>query len=362
MEQGKYTDSPEWSDIQPIPLDDGSREEENYGGSSNPLAVIAYKPEYLEATSYLRAVMAANEMSERVLRLTEDVISMNPAHYTVWLYRAKILFTLEKDLTKELAWLNKISLKYLKNYQIWHHRQQLMSSREHFPALPSDELDFLMDMFAADSKNYHVWSYRQWLVRHFDLWDEPREISDVNTLLNEDVRNNSVWNHRYLLRFAPRQGPEAAMATGSYTLGGDEKGRLDVVDEDVVDAELGYAQSKIVLAPENRSPWLYARGVLRAAGRPLSEWKGFASRFITEEIVGDAGNDTIIHVKSSIALEWLADVSGEEATHQELEEDARKEKVAEAVKMLKLLKDKYDPIRKNYWDYKIHQLSVAVAV
>lgn len=28
--------------------------------------------------------MAINEMSERVLQLTEDVIMMNPAHYTVW--------------------------------------------------------------------------------------------------------------------------------------------------------------------------------------------------------------------------------------------------------------------------------------
>lgn len=49
-----------------------------------PLATIAYAPDYLEATSYLRAVMAANEMSERALKLTEDVIAMNPAHYTVW--------------------------------------------------------------------------------------------------------------------------------------------------------------------------------------------------------------------------------------------------------------------------------------
>jgi protein farnesyltransferase/geranylgeranyltransferase type-1 subunit alpha len=235
-----------------------------------------------------------------------------------------------------------------------------MSSREHFPALPAGELDFLMEMFAADSKNYHVWSYRQWLVRHFDLWDDPREIAHVDVLLNEDVRNNSVWNHRYLLRFAPRQGPEAAMATGSYTLGGDDKGRLDVVDEDAVDAELAYAQSKIVLAPQNRSPWLYARGVLRAAGRPLSEWKGFASRFITEEIVDE--HNTIVHVKSSMAVEWLADVYGEEAADQELGEDAKKERAAEAVKMLSLLKDKYDPIRRNYWDYKILQLSVPVAV
>ncbi|KAJ5812126.1 hypothetical protein N7474_008427 [Penicillium riverlandense] len=78
MEEKDYSTDPEWADITPIPLDDGS----NSGAA--PLATIAYPPEYLELTSYLRAVMAANEMSERALKLTEDVISMNPAHYTVW--------------------------------------------------------------------------------------------------------------------------------------------------------------------------------------------------------------------------------------------------------------------------------------
>jgi hypothetical protein len=36
------------------------------------------------------------------------------------IYRAKILFALEKDLNEELSWLNDVSLKYLKNYQIWY--------------------------------------------------------------------------------------------------------------------------------------------------------------------------------------------------------------------------------------------------
>lgn len=75
---GKYSSDPEWASIKPIPLDDGSE------SGTTPLATIAYAPEYLEATSYLRAVMAANEMSERALKLTGDVIAMSPAHYTVW--------------------------------------------------------------------------------------------------------------------------------------------------------------------------------------------------------------------------------------------------------------------------------------
>ena len=72
---GRYENSEEWEDIVPIPQDDGG---------PNPLASIAYTDEYSEAMSYLRAVMAKDEKSDRVLDLTEHVISMNPAHYTVW--------------------------------------------------------------------------------------------------------------------------------------------------------------------------------------------------------------------------------------------------------------------------------------
>ena len=72
---GKYYDSDEWEDIFPIHQDDGG---------PNPLAAIAYTEEYSEAMSYLRAVMAKDEKSDRALELTKDIIRMNPAHYTVW--------------------------------------------------------------------------------------------------------------------------------------------------------------------------------------------------------------------------------------------------------------------------------------
>ncbi|KAF7589245.1 CAAX geranylgeranyltransferase alpha subunit [Aspergillus hancockii] len=334
---GKYSSDPEWASIQPIPLDDGSE------SGAMPLATIAYSDEYLEATSYLRAVMAANEMSERALKLTDDVISMNPAHYTVWLYRVKILSAMKKDLNEELEWLNRVSLKYLKNYQIWHHRQTLMANRDSFPTLPPKELDFLMEMFSQDSKNYHVWTYRHWLVRHFRLWDTPREIQDVDTLLSSDVRNNSAWNHRFMLRFGPRSDePDGGMPNSNAPP--PEKGRLIVVDEDLVDAELEYAKAKLVRAPENRSPWSYARGVLRASGRPLSEWTGFARKFVQEKV--EDGKVVDVEVKSSHAVEWLADVyaDGQEGT------------TVEAIQMFNLLGKKYDPIRKNYWDYRIRMI------
>lgn len=70
-----YHDDAAWADVEPIPQHDGGL---------HPLAAIAYTDEYSEAMGYLRAVMAKNEFSARVLGLTEHIISMNPAHYTVW--------------------------------------------------------------------------------------------------------------------------------------------------------------------------------------------------------------------------------------------------------------------------------------
>jgi protein farnesyltransferase/geranylgeranyltransferase type-1 subunit alpha len=346
MSSGKYAQSPEWADIDPIPLDDGN------GDGIIPLATIAYPPPYTEATSYLRAVMAVNEMSDRALKLTEDIIKINPAHYTVWLYRAKIIKELDKKLADEIDWLNMVSEENLKNYQIWHHRQIIVSRLRDSLTEESDflaeERDFLMDIFARDSKNYHVWIYRHWLVRHFNLWEDERETLDVETLIDRDVHNNSAWNHRYVLRFSSRDGPEAGPENSGPGL---KRGQLAVVDEYIVDAELEYAEDKIRLAPENRSPWHYARGVLRAAKLPLSKWKGFASKFIIEEI-GDADNIIKVHVKSSLALEWLADVYAEEAQAKGAEAE-RDKTVNDAVRMLTLLKEEYDPIRKNYWDYKM---------
>jgi protein farnesyltransferase/geranylgeranyltransferase type-1 subunit alpha len=41
--------------------------------------------------------------------------------------------------------------------------------------------------------------YRQWVNAHFNLWGD--ELSFIDGLLTDDVRNNSAWNHRYFVVF-----------------------------------------------------------------------------------------------------------------------------------------------------------------
>ncbi|TVY82949.1 Mevalonate kinase [Lachnellula suecica] len=324
---GIYEGDPEWDDVVPIPQDDGE----------GALAQIAYTDEYAEAMGYLRAVMAAKEHSQRVLTLTEHIISLNPAHYTVWLYRSRTLFALSSSIPEELAWVNEVALENQKNYQIWHHRQLLIDTL--YPTLsPADlkvledsERNFMTQMFSLDAKNYHVWSYRSHLCRKLNMFNES-ELRSLEELLRRDVRNNSAWSHRFFVVFSdPSYSTPDSKATEH-----DPK-----IPEEILDREIEFGKAATFEAPQNQSPWNYLRGVLKKGDRPLASLECFAGEFVK---IGEGEED----VRSSHALDFLADAWAEKGENEK------------ADKALRLLGDKYDRIRKNYWEWKRASLQKAI--
>jgi len=98
--------------------------------------------------------------------------------------------------------MNELVIKYLKTYQVWHHRRLLIADLR----TPVPELKFIEKCLRKDSKNYHTWSHRQWLLAHFvdddNLWEG--ELDFIETAIGDDVRNNSAWNHRYFVVFGCR--------------------------------------------------------------------------------------------------------------------------------------------------------------
>jgi protein farnesyltransferase/geranylgeranyltransferase type-1 subunit alpha len=207
--------------------------------------------------------------------------------------------------------------------------------------LPSTEPSFLALMLSKDAKNYHVWSYRQWLVRHFSLWDS--ELDLIESFLRDDVRNNSAWNHRWFLIFGRVMNPTVDSIV-QMTRGGDKGGQqghgtgFQAIDPAIIQREITYAQAAIRLAPQNQSPWNYLRGVLKAQGDGLGELAAFAEEF------GNVDHED--EVRSSHALDFLADC------YAERREPER------ADKALEILARRYDPIRRNYWNYRRGLLGV----
>ncbi|KLP20206.1 related to geranylgeranyltransferase type I alpha subunit (RAM2) [Fusarium fujikuroi] len=320
---GSLAQDPEWDDVIPIPQNE----------PEGALAQIAYPDDYAEAVSYLRAVMAADECSPRSLRLTEHVIAMNPAHYTVWLFRFKIISVLKLSIPDEITWLNEVALSNLKNYQIWNHRQLLMDY--YYPLIEEDtatvrqlarsETQFITKMLESDAKNYHVWSYRQYLVSKLYMWTMSELLSTQNHI-EEDVRNNSAWSHRFYLVFSD----PTASTPGSGSTEPDPR-----IPAETIDREINYSKEKIDLAPQNQSPWNYVFAVLAKGSRPLSSFKEFAEKFVTA--LGEEAEE----VRSSHALDFLAKLYDEEGDKEKAE------------LCLRRLGEKWDPVREGYWKYRV---------
>lgn len=215
-----------WSDVVPIPQDDGPR----------PVVSIAYTDIFREVMDRFRAILAKDERSPRALQLTAEVIALNPANYTVWHFRRLVLEALGSDLLEELGFLDAVAEGNHKNYQIWHHRRWVVQK------LGKDavykELEFTEGALEDDAKNYHAWSHRQWLLQELEDW--KWELDYCSKLLKEDRANNSAWNQRFFV------------VTRCPSLGGLKHMR---------DSEVSYCVDAIKQGPTNESAWRYLKGL-----------------------------------------------------------------------------------------------------
>lgn len=310
-------DSFDYSDIEPLPLDD----------SRAQLGQIMYSSEYKSTVGILRGLMARKEYSDRALAVTDRAISLSPAHYTLWQFRLNIIKALidkqpdqkAEILDKELEQNETVAINNPKNYQIWNYRELLIKA--HPAPNPKRELPLIEAIIIEDNKNYHTWSYRTWLVKQFGLYNEESEINFVNILLDKDVRNNSAWSFRYFLKFSP--------------------GKSNKLTPEYLNSEIKYAKRAIESAPQNPSSWNYLLGIFDYSRVAYSELEEFCLQYVDFE---DIRLDTLLTsdllpVRSLQALETLAKIYNE----------TKKEKSQFAYKVLEIV----DPVRVNYWQYQM---------
>ncbi|POW20830.1 hypothetical protein PSHT_03053 [Puccinia striiformis] len=361
-EESSIVDDDElWKDITPIPQADAER----------PMVQIAYHPEYRKAMNLFRGLLEQDERSERALKLTSVILQYNGAHYTVWNYRSQILKHLHqtdpegKHIQKELGMLNKYMGDMRKSYQAWQHRALMVELLEDV----SKEIAFVDKVLKADTKNYHTWTYRQSLLCRYnqpEMW--AGELSAIEGLLVEDIRNNSAWNHRFFLSFDtfPLHSPD--LTPEQFTK--------------IVDREIEFTKQQILKAPNNPSAWNYLRGVLRRGSRGLNSVEEFVIPLTKTAHELDAENSWPIDLNKRsdlpvpAAVELLADIYSESQSKikQALEvclfsppSDSLVHPSQVNVTQLftlypshspknkqlyDLLAEKLDPIRKGYWQFR----------
>jgi protein farnesyltransferase/geranylgeranyltransferase type-1 subunit alpha len=175
--------------------------------------------------------------------------------------------------------MDELCLKNMKYYQVWSHRKLLLlypstlssssiaNTFSAIPPKPAQELAYLSRVLATDAKNYHTWAYRQWILTYYgdthpNLWEHELIATDI--LIEDDVRNNSAWHHRFFISFA----------SGAQS--------------DVTERELAFVKSKISLAPNNLSAWNYLRGILDKMGIKYATLRTFVEPYSISRAGGEA--------------------------------------------------------------------------
>lgn len=329
--------------------------------------------------------LTTNELSPRGLALTSHLIQLNPSHFSVWQYRANIFLNsstllpqdvkVERDdlLRAELGWLDDLAHRNMKSYQVWQHRRLIVSELGE----PGRELEFVKENLDKDAKNYHTWGYRQWVLAHFgglslalspsstsalagskgagdypELWDG--EEAYVDQLLQEDVRNNSAWNHRWFVNFS-RFGLTGSSSLPSSSLVGTEM--IEKLQKKV-GFEKAYTRSSLLNCPNNASAWTYLRALHTALPAPLSTPLNEALPWVKTLVSsnGEAERDASVDImgRGSVgALEWWLDCIGESFTGEE--GSAKVEGVGEAEMLVKRL-CVADSVRKRFYAYRLKSI------
>lgn len=311
------------------------------------VAAIDYSEAFQTAFGYMRAILQTNEWSLRTLQLTATCLPLNPANYTVWHFRRLCLEAVYHPTTNDASRWDYIQAdldlaaslggENPKNYQIWYHRRALLErlDPDAFATFCVSELEYLRSVLALDGKNYHAWSHRQWVVatrRDEAVWQA--EVDLATMLIQQDVRNNSAWNHRW---FVTHRGQLATALSDSAEA-----------------AETEYALTAAAVDPYNESSWRYFLAVLKEQVFHLEDAATVITLLTTSEnkmksieaahllTKEDGTSQHSFHLTSTLIqiLEWKGD----------------SESRREAIVLAEALANEHDTIRQAYWNFRIQEM------
>lgn len=250
-----------------------------------------------------------------------------------------LLEKLNKSLVEELEFIETVISKNHKNYQVWEHYKYILGKikqqiEQKLLDVDPNELTlnvkrFIRMVLAEDSKNYHAWQQLQWLVNEWSQWEG--ELDYVAKLVDDDIRNNSAWNHRFYV----------IQNTTSF-------------NPDVIKSECEYTIKMIKLAPNNESAWNYLRGVLQKSDQSLDSFPIVSETCDALYQDKEAQSSHLLAFMVTILSEKLHNIVKQDSV--DYDQGKFKQIYDQAINLCDQLATKVDTLRTEYWKYQANLL------
>eukprot|EP00730_Choanoeca_flexa_P000180 TRINITY_DN10083_c0_g1_i2.p1 TRINITY_DN10083_c0_g1~~TRINITY_DN10083_c0_g1_i2.p1 ORF type:complete len:512 (+),score=104.29 TRINITY_DN10083_c0_g1_i2:71-1606(+) len=220
---------------------------------------------FLKLRNALFAKHEASDYDEAGLKLSEQLLLMNPDFATVFAYRKRALSaihnltqrdrmdleTVKPILASELEFATACLQKNPKSYGAWHHRRWVLSV--HPEPLLEHELGLCTKFLSLDERNFHCWDYRRHVVALLDAPDAmATELAFTEDKITANFSNYSAWHNRSNLLLQQSQVKHA-----------------HELPQDVIDAELELLTNALYIDPQDQSAWFYHRWLLGREGSEL---------------------------------------------------------------------------------------------
>ncbi|KAG8838279.1 Rab geranylgeranyltransferase, partial [Serendipita sp. 411] len=284
---------------------------------------------YLALEKQILDLKEANQWTQEALRLTEQFLSSNPEHYTIWNYRRDIFTNfIFKDRTPEeshkllfsdLAFTTTALKRHPKVYTIWNHRRWCLESMPEGPGNADDggaeggegwkmsawsqEMIIVEKMLSMDERNFHAWDYRRYILSHCPASlkrTDSDELAYTTRHIEKNHSNFSAWHQRSLV----------------YTKLWSEKPESRT--KALLDKEFELVKQALWMAPDDQSGWMYHRWLIGNGEEPevLEREISVIEELLEEEPESRWCLNSLVHYKRLL----LQHRSGEQ--HQ-LTEDCR---------------------------------------
>ena len=219
------------------------------------------------------------------LKVTGELLLLNPDFMTAWNLRKEILLSLLRnkkceELIKEEFEFGVAAIKVNpKSYGAWYHRKWLITKLHDFGVHfgLAAEIKLCSKLLDLDSRNFHCWNYRWFLFQTFNV-SVQEEFDFTTQMIYKNFSNYSAWHRRSLL---------FPMLVDNLN---EEQVRKAII------SDLKLIKSAYFTEPADQSCWFYLRWIIYFGTR----W--FEKKALLEQELDNINELLVIEPEAPLAL------------------------------------------------------------